>query len=164
MPGALGFRDALHDAAVFQHDVMCRHVGARRAKLRDRAFHIGHAGVMEQDHVGQAALVSLAMVHRRDDVGGDRGIRGKRFHARARHGNRKDTWMLRMNSVRGGQTKRHWTIPTGLRTISDSMLSSHYSPVVRSVQSQSSRRLAFWPCAGESRLWIKQGRLRYSHP
>jgi hypothetical protein len=28
MPGALGFRDALHDTAVFQHDVMRGNVGA----------------------------------------------------------------------------------------------------------------------------------------
>lgn len=31
MPGALGLRYALHDAAVFQHDVMRRNVGTRRA-------------------------------------------------------------------------------------------------------------------------------------
>ena len=60
MPGALGFRNALHDAAVFQHDVMRRYVGARGAKLRDRAFDVGHAGVVQHDHVGQAALVPLA--------------------------------------------------------------------------------------------------------
>ena len=57
MPGALGFRDALHDAAVFQHDVMRRYIGARRAKLRDRAFHIRHPGVVQHDHVGQPTLV-----------------------------------------------------------------------------------------------------------
>ena len=72
MPGALGFRDALHDAAVFQNDVMRGNLGARGAQPRDRAFHVGHAGVMQQDHVGQAALVPFAGIRRRDDVGSDR--------------------------------------------------------------------------------------------
>ena len=88
MPGALGLRHALHDAAVFQHDVMCRDVGAGRAQLRDRAFDIGHAGVVQHDHVGQPALVPVAIIHRRDDVGGDRGIRGKGLHVRVGPGKR----------------------------------------------------------------------------
>src|SRR6266704_4954575 len=36
MPGALGFRDALNDAAVLEHDIMRRYIGAHRAQLRDR--------------------------------------------------------------------------------------------------------------------------------
>src|ERR1700712_316668 len=43
MPGALALGYALHDAAVFQHDVMRGYVGSRGAKLGDRAFHIRHA-------------------------------------------------------------------------------------------------------------------------
>ena len=62
MPGALGFRHALHDAAVFQHDVMRRYVGAGGAELGDRAFHIRHAGVVQQDHVREAAVVAVAIV------------------------------------------------------------------------------------------------------
>ena len=82
MPGALGFRHALHDAAVFQHDVMRRDVGAGGAQPGDRAFDIGHAGVVQHDHVGQAALVAVAVIRRRDDVGSDRGIRGECLHVR----------------------------------------------------------------------------------
>ena len=62
MPGALALRHALHDAAVFQHDVMRRDVGAGGAELGDRAFDIGHAGVVQQDHVGLAALVAVAKI------------------------------------------------------------------------------------------------------
>ena len=69
----LALGHALHDAAVFQHDVMRRYVGARGAELRDRAFHVRHAGVVQHDHVGQAALVAVAVIRRRDDVGSDRG-------------------------------------------------------------------------------------------
>src|SRR5882724_4900341 len=48
------------------------------------------------------------------------------------------------------------TIPTG-QSINDSRLSRHYSPVVRSVQSQSSSRLAFRSGVGGKphRLWTK---------
>jgi hypothetical protein len=62
VPGAFGFRHALHDAAVFQHDVVRRYVGAGRAELGDRALHIRHAGVVQQDHVSDAAIVAVAMV------------------------------------------------------------------------------------------------------
>ena len=72
MPGALGLRHALHDAAVLQHDVMRGDVGARGAELRDRALHVRHAGVVQHDHVGQAALAAVAVIRRRDDVGDDR--------------------------------------------------------------------------------------------
>ena len=72
MPGALGFRDALHDAAILQNDVMGGNVGARRAQPRDRAFHVRHSGVVQHDHVGQTALVAVAIIRRRDDVGSDR--------------------------------------------------------------------------------------------
>src|ERR1700681_652728 len=35
MPGTLGFRDALHDTAIFEDDVVRGNVGAGGAKLRD---------------------------------------------------------------------------------------------------------------------------------
>src|SRR6218665_3381672 len=44
MPGPLGFRYRLHDATVFEHNIMRRDIGARGAEARDRTFRIGHAG------------------------------------------------------------------------------------------------------------------------
>ena len=113
MPGALGFRDALHDAAVLQHDVMRRYVGARGAQLRDRALDVGHAGVVQHDHVGQAALVAVAIVRRRDDVGGDRGIGGECLHVRVGPGKREGALTLRIKTSRRERTERHRTTQTG---------------------------------------------------
>jgi hypothetical protein len=62
MPGAFGLRHALHDAAVLQDDIMRRDVGSRGGQLGDRALRVGHARVVQQDHVGHAALVPLAEV------------------------------------------------------------------------------------------------------
>ena len=107
MPGALALRHALHDAAVFQHDVVRRDLGARGAKLGDRAFHIRHAGVVQHDHVGQAALVAVAIVRRRDDVGSDRGIRGKSLHVRVGPGDGKGALTLRINTSSRERTRRH---------------------------------------------------------
>ena len=109
VPGALALGHALHDAAVLQHDVMRRYVGAGGAKLGDRAFHIRHAGVVQQDHVGQAPLVAVAIVRRRDDVGSDRGIRGKSLHVRVGPGNGKGALTLRINTSRRERTRRHHT-------------------------------------------------------
>ncbi|MGY4430398.1 hypothetical protein ACVWWO_002875 [Bradyrhizobium sp. F1.13.1] len=62
MPGAPGLRHALHDAAVFQHDIMCRHLGACGAEPRQGTFDVGHAGVVQHDHIGLPALVAVAVV------------------------------------------------------------------------------------------------------
>ncbi|MEH2585675.1 hypothetical protein V1281_007570 [Nitrobacteraceae bacterium AZCC 2161] len=63
MPGALGFRHGLHDAAVFHDDVMRGDVGAGGAQPGDRALGIGHAGVVQHDHIGHEAIVALAEIH-----------------------------------------------------------------------------------------------------
>lgn len=113
MPGALALRHALHDAAVFQHDVMRRNVGARGAELGDRTFHIRHAGVVQHDHVGLSALVAIAVVRRRDDVGSDRGIRGKSLHVCVGPGNGKGALTLRINTSRRERTRSHFETQTG---------------------------------------------------
>ena len=109
VPGALALGHALHDAAVLQHDVMGRYVGAGGAELRDRAFDIRHAGVVQHDHVRQAPLVAVAKIRRRDDVGSDRGIRGKGLHVRVGPGNGKGALTLRINTSRRERTRRHHT-------------------------------------------------------
>ena len=108
VPGALALGHALHDAAVFQHDVMRRNVGACGAELGDRAFHIRHAGVVQQNHVGEATVVAVAIVHRRDDVGNDRGIGGKSFHICVGPGNGKGALTLQINTSRCERTRTHF--------------------------------------------------------
>src|SRR5258707_1026607 len=138
MPGALAFRHALHDAAVFQHDVMRGDIGAGGAELGDRAFHIRHAGVVQQDHVGQAALVAVAIVCRRDDVGSDRGIRGKSLHVRVGPGNGEGTLTLRINTSRRERTKGHEKTQTGQEngnTTSLKKIRVYYSFPLSSAQS-----------------------------
>src|SRR5581483_9807403 len=63
-------------------------VGARGAQLRNRALHVRHAGVVQEDHVGQAALVSFAEICGRNDVGGDRGVWREVLHIRDGPGQR----------------------------------------------------------------------------
>ena len=153
MPGALGFGDALHDAAVFQNDVMRRHVGAGRAQLRDRAFHIRHAGVVQHDHVGQTAFVALAKVRRRDDVGGDRRIGGECLHVRAGPWDREGTLTLRIRTDRCERTERHRNDQTGQEngnTASSTRTSFTIPFTVSSAQceSRSPLRILTRVCAG----------------
>src|SRR5579872_2824379 len=63
-------------------------VGARGAQLRNRALHVRHAGVVQEDHVGQTALVSFAEICGRNDVGSDRGVWREVLHIRDRPGQR----------------------------------------------------------------------------
>src|SRR5438132_799827 len=64
---------------------------------------------MQQDHVGQASLVALAKVRRRDHVGSNRGIRGKSLHVRVGPGNGKGALTLRINTSRRERTSSHHT-------------------------------------------------------
>ena len=49
------FRHQLHDVAVLQHDVVRGDFAERIAEMIDRALVVPHAGVVQQDHVGDAA-------------------------------------------------------------------------------------------------------------
>src|SRR5229473_6253826 len=73
MPRTPRFCDQLHDVAVLQHDIVCGNLGCRAAELHDRSFIVPYAGVVQDDHVGQNAVLALAMVwrwpHLRDDAG-----------------------------------------------------------------------------------------------
>ena len=88
-------------------------VGSGGAQFGDRAFHVGHAGVVQQDHVGQTALVAVAIIRRRDHVGGDRGIRAERLHVRVGPWNREGALPLRIGIIGCERTKRHRTAQTG---------------------------------------------------
>ena len=110
VPGALGFRHALHDAAVFQHDVMRRHVGAGGAELGDRAFHIRHAGCRAAGSCREAAVVAVTMVRRRNDVGCDE-IGGKGFHVGVGPGNGKGALTPQINTSRCERTCSHFLNP-----------------------------------------------------
>src|SRR5581483_9650988 len=80
MPGASRLGYALDDVAVLHHDVMGRHFAAGRAEFGDRILAVGHAGVMQHQHVGPGVVPALAMVRRRSDLGDDAGIRPKLGH------------------------------------------------------------------------------------
>ncbi len=105
MPGALALRHALHDAAILQHDVMCGDLGAGGAELGDGALDVGHAGVMQHDHVGLPVVGAFAEIHRRDDVGDDRGVRSKGLHVGDGPRNGKGALTLRIS--RRERTRRH---------------------------------------------------------
>ncbi len=153
----LALGHALHDAAVFQHDVMRRDVGAGGAELRDRAFHIRHAGVVQHDHVGQAALVAVAIIRRRDDVGGDRGIRGESLHVRVGPGDGEGALTLRINTSSCERTERHMKTQTGQEngnTTSFETRTAFTIPLPDAVRAiaAAALRFAFWPsvCGGAS--------------
>src|ERR1700744_2426915 len=67
---------------------------------------------MQHDHVGQAALVAVAIIGRRDDVRCDRGIRSECLHMRVGPWNREGALTLRINS-RCERTSRHMITQTG---------------------------------------------------
>src|SRR5438552_18531943 len=75
MPCALGFGDALDDAAVFQNDIMRGYVGACGPEPRQPALDVGHAGVVQHDHVRQTAFAPFSKISRRTDIGNNGGIR-----------------------------------------------------------------------------------------
>ena len=145
VPGALGLGHALHDAAVLQHDVVGGDLGAGGAKAGDRALDVGHAGVVQQDHVGRAALVPLAAIRRRDHVGGDRGIRGECLHVRVVPGRRERAVALRINSF-GGQ--RHGTLQNRLAS-NNTKLNDHYPFMIAGTQLHGGRLPQF--CRGVCR-------------
>src|SRR3954464_13935452 len=113
MPGALGLRHALHEAAVLHDHVMRRDLGARGAQPRQRALYIGHAGVVQQDHVRRAVLRPLAEIGGRDDVGDDRGVRSEWLHVRVALRKREWASTLLLGTNRRERTLRHRTTQTG---------------------------------------------------
>src|SRR3979411_2044020 len=68
---------------------------------------------MQHDHVGQTALVAIAIIRRRDHIGGDRRIRGECLHERAAPWNREGTLTLRIRTIRRERTKGHRIAQTG---------------------------------------------------
>jgi hypothetical protein len=71
------FRYALHDAAVFEHDVMRRNLAVGRAQPLQRVVAGRHAGVVQQDHVRRAAVLALVVIGRRHHLGDNERIRPK---------------------------------------------------------------------------------------
>lgn len=82
MPGALHFLHALDDAPVLMDDVVRGNFGACGRQAVHRHPPIGHAGVVQHDHVRLATVAALTVVGGRNDVGNDGGIRDKRHHGR----------------------------------------------------------------------------------
>ena len=74
VPRALALRHALDDAPVRKHDVVGRHLGVRIAQPRQRRLIVGHAGVVQQDHIRLHAILALIEIGRRNDVGDDERV------------------------------------------------------------------------------------------
>ena len=114
MPGALGFRDALHDAAVFQHDVMGGDVGARacraaRSRLPRRACRCSAA---------RSCRAGGPCCGRRNSADGmtseaieESGVNVFMFALAL--GNREGALTLRIKTIGCERTKRHRTTQTG---------------------------------------------------
>ncbi len=141
MPGPLGLGHALHDPAVLQHDVVGGHLGSRRAETGDRALDVRHPRVVQQDHVGRAALVPLATIRRRDHVRGNRGIGGECLHVRVFPGRRERAVALRINSFGG---KRHETLQNK-RASNNTDSPDHYSFMTWLAQSHGTPLPQFCP-------------------
>src|ERR1700710_1855288 len=92
---------------------MRRDIGAGGAQPRQRALDVGHAGVVQQDHVGRAVLGPLAVIGGRDDVGNDRGIRSEWLHFRVALGKREWASTLLLGTNRRERTLRPRTTQTG---------------------------------------------------
>src|SRR5204863_9873192 len=61
------------------------------------------------NHVRLAPLVAVAIIRRRDDVGSNRGIRGKSLHVCVGPGNGEGALTLRINTSRRERTRGHHT-------------------------------------------------------
>lgn len=109
MPGAFRFRHALNDAAVLQHHIMRGDVGAGGAKPRQRTLDVGHAGIVQQDHVRLSTVDPFAEIHGWNRVGNNRRIRNKSLHAKKRLGNWERAPTLRKTFSRGGRIWGHAT-------------------------------------------------------
>ncbi len=158
MPGAFGFQHALHDTAVLEHDVMRGDIGARRAQPRDRAFDVRHAGIVQDDHVGRAAVAALAIVRRRDHVGRDRRIGGECLHVRIGPGEGDGALALRLIPNRCERTRRHGISQTGQESGNTAYQNNFRLLFLYDVAKRNAPaglRIAFWPsvcgkhhCAG----------------
>ncbi len=69
------FRHELHDVAVFENEIMRRHLAFGRTQPFQRRFAAQHAGVVQEYHVRLAAVGTLAVIGRWRDFRDDERIR-----------------------------------------------------------------------------------------
>ena len=146
MPGALGSpariarcgRLPARCNAPIRRCLRCR---AGRSRLPHPACRCSAAGSYRP-----GGLVAVAIVRRRDDVGSDRGIRGKSLHVRVGPGNGKGALTLQINTSRRERTRRHYKLKPGRRTATGVFQRQcvYYSFTLFSAQSGGRFWLAFW--------------------
>ncbi len=76
MPGPPRLGHQLQHAPVLEDEIVAGHLRQRVAQLlqRERERRILHAGIMQNQTVGQATILPLAVVGRRMDLEGDRTV------------------------------------------------------------------------------------------
>src|SRR4029079_3910650 len=84
VPSAPLFRNALHDVTIFHHYVVRGHFTEGRAQMLERELGLAHAGVLEDEHIGLAAALALAVVGRSLDLGDHTGV-GMKFGHKSDH-------------------------------------------------------------------------------
>jgi hypothetical protein len=62
MPGAPQLRHALNRAAILEHHIVRRDLARRLAQLGERGLPVGHAGVVQHQHVRAAGAQPTVMV------------------------------------------------------------------------------------------------------
>ena len=128
---------------------MRRDVSAGGAELGDRILHVRHAGVVQEDHVGQTALVPLAEIGGRNDVGSDRGVWREVLHIRDGPGQR-DGAPLRISTTgtRCKRTNRHINTQKPARQRQSNFFKNepgHYSLLAPAAQSADRFRYRILP-------------------
>src|SRR5262249_24638100 len=80
MPGAPRLRHALDDTAVLENHVVGRHLARRQAQMAKGGFRVGHASIMQYQHVRLYAAPALAVVWRLSNLCDDAGFGLKLRH------------------------------------------------------------------------------------
>ena len=75
MPGAPRLRHELEHAPVLEDEVVGGDLRDRVAEPLQGLALVRHAGVVQDQHVGPAAVLALAVVGRGEDLRGDRAVR-----------------------------------------------------------------------------------------
>src|SRR5580704_1265177 len=74
VPGALALRHHLNDTAIFEDEIVRRHLARGSTQMLQRPGGVRHAGIVQHDHIRPATVLALAEIRRWHDVGNDAGI------------------------------------------------------------------------------------------
>ena len=69
VPGAPALLHELHDTAVLMDKIMAGDLAAGRFEQFERGVGIAHARIVQHDHIGAPAILAIAEIRRRIDLG-----------------------------------------------------------------------------------------------